>query len=73
MVNGSGVSICLAWDSRVKDVTLCVNGRKKLNQLHSVLSNRDVTLCVRRLLLYNILPVVRPNIEYLYTIYIVLW
>ena len=29
-----------AWDSHVNHV--CVNGRKKLNQLHSVLSNRDI-------------------------------
>ena len=57
MLSGSGVSICYlgfaylgvnfdslgAWDSHVNDV--CVNGRKKLNQLHSVLSNRDITLC----------------------------
>ena len=48
-----------AWDSHVKDV--CVNGRKKLNQLHSVLSNRDINLCARTLLL---LSVVRPSIEY---------
>ena len=47
------------WDSHVKDV--CVNGRKKLNQLHSVLSNRDINLCARRLLL---LSVVQPSIEY---------
>ena len=46
-----------AWDSHVKDV--CVNGRKKLvNRLHSILSNRDINLCVRRLLL---LSVVRPS------------
>ena len=31
------------WDSHVKDV--CVNGRKKLNQLHSILSNR-ILICV---------------------------
>ena len=48
-----------ACDSHVKDV--CVNGRKKLNQLHSVLSNRDINLCAHRLLL---LSVVRPSIEY---------
>ena len=38
-----------AWDSHVKDA--CVNGKKKLNQLHSVLSNRDINLCASRLLL----------------------
>ena len=48
-----------ALDNHVKDV--CVNGRKKLNQLHSVLHNRDINLCARRLLL---LSVVRPSIEY---------
>ena len=48
-----------AWDSHVKDV--CVNGGKKLNQLRSVLSNRDINLRARRLLL---LSVVRPSIEY---------
>ena len=48
-----------AWDSHVKDV--CVNGRKKRNQLHSVLSSRDINSCARRLLL---LSVVRPSIEY---------
>ena len=48
-----------AWDSHVKHV--CVNGRKKLNQLHIVLSNRDVNLCARRLLL---LSVFRPSIKY---------
>ena len=41
-----------AWDSHVKDV--CVNGRKKLNQLHSVLSNRDINLCARRLMLLSV-------------------
>ena len=40
---------------------MCVNGRKKLNQLHSALSNRDINLCSRRFLL---LSVVRPSIEY---------
>ena len=34
---------------------MCVNDRKKLNQLHSVLSNRDINLCV---------SVVRPSIEH---------
>ena len=48
-----------AWDSHVNDV--CVNGRKALNQLQSVLSNRDINLCALTLLL---LSVVRPSIEY---------
>ena len=48
-----------AGGSHVNDV--CVNGRKKVNQFHSVLSNRDINLCACRLLL---LSVVRPSIEY---------
>ena len=48
-----------AWDVHVKKV--CVNGRKKVNQLHSVLANRDINVSARRLLL---LAVVRPSIEY---------
>ena len=37
------------------------NGRKKVNQLHKVISNRNVNLSAHRLLL---LSVIRPNIEY---------
>ena len=37
------------------------NGRKKVNQLHSVIGNRGVNLSARRLLL---LSVVRPTREY---------
>ena len=37
------------------------NGRKKVNQLHSVISNRDINLSAYRLLL---LSVIRPSIEY---------
>ena len=36
-------------------------GRKKVNQLHSVISNRDINLSACRLLL---LSVVRPSLEY---------
>ena len=36
-------------------------GSKKVNQLHSVISNRDINLSARRLLL---LSVVRPSLEY---------
>ena len=43
-----------AWDVHI-------NGRKKVNQLHSVISNRDINLSARRLLL---LAVVRPTLEY---------
>ena len=37
------------------------NCKKKVNQLHSVISNRDINLTARRLLL---LSVVRPSLEY---------
>ena len=36
------------------------NGRKKVNQLHKVISNRNVNLSASRLLL----SVIRPSIEY---------
>ena len=48
-----------AWDAHIKRVV--ENGRKKVNQLHSVISNRGVNLSARRLLL---LSVVRPTLEY---------
>ena len=48
-----------AWDVHLKKVL--DNGRKKVNQLHSVISNRDVNLSASRLLL---LSVIRPSIEY---------
>ena len=48
-----------AWDGHRKKVLDC--GRKKVNQLHSVISNRDINLSARRLLL---LSVVRPSLEY---------
>ena len=37
------------------------NGRKKVNRLHSIISNRDINLSARRLLL---LSVIRPSLEY---------
>ena len=37
------------------------NGRKKVNQLHKVISNRNVNLSAGRLLLFS---VIRPSIEY---------
>ena len=40
---------------------ILINGRKKVNQLHKVISNRNVNLSARRLLL---LSVIRPSIEY---------
>ena len=48
-----------AWDVHLKKVL--DNGRKKVNQFHRVISNRDINLSARRLLL---LSVIRPSIEY---------
>ena len=48
-----------AWDGHIKKVLDC--GRKKVNQLHSVITNRDINLSARRLLL---LSVVRRSLEY---------
>ena len=47
-----------AWDVHKK---VLENGRKKVNQLHSVISNRDINLNAHRLLL---LSVIRPTTEY---------
>ena len=48
-----------AWDMHIKK--LLDNGRKKVNQLHKVISNRKVNLSSCSLLL---LSVIRPSIEY---------
>ena len=48
-----------AWGMHIKKVV--ASGKKKVNQLHSVISNRDINLSPRRLLL---LAVVRPTLEY---------
>ena len=48
-----------SWDAHVKKVL--DSGKKKVNQLHSVISNRSINLTARRLLL---LSVVRPCLEY---------
>ena len=48
-----------AWDMHIKK--LLDNGRNKVNQLHKVISNRNVNLSTSRLFL---LSVVRPSIEY---------
>ena len=37
------------------------NGREKVNQLHKVISNRNINLSTRRMLLLSVL---RPSIEY---------
>ena len=47
------------WDMHMKKVA--ASGKKKVNQLHSVISNRDINLSARRLLL---LAVIRPTLEY---------
>ena len=44
---------------RIKKVV--ASGKEKVNQLHSIISNRDINLSARRLLL---LAVVRPTLEY---------
>ena len=48
-----------AWDMHIKK--FLDNGRKKVNRLHKVISNRNVNLSAGRLLL---LSVIRPSIEY---------
>ena len=58
-----------AWDVQVCGgmrryavcMQVCDNCKKKVNRLHSVISNRDINLNARRLLL---LSVVRPSLEY---------
>ena len=47
------------WDTHVKRVIR--NGRKKVNQLHSIISNRNTNLSAQSLLLLSVL---RPSIEY---------
>ena len=41
------------WDTHVKRVIS--NGRKKVNQLHIIISNRNINLSARRLLLLSVL------------------
>ena len=48
-----------AWDMHIKK--LLENGRKKVNQLYKVISNKNINLNARKLLL---LSVIRPTIEY---------
>ena len=48
-----------AWDIHIQK--LHDNWQKKVNQLHSVISNRYINLTARRLLL---LFVVRPSLDY---------
>ena len=49
-----------SWDSHVQKVIN--NGKKKLNQLHRFLSNRNISTVARRLLLVSVL--FRPTLEY---------
>ena len=42
-----------AWDVHLK----IDNGRKKVNQLHSVISNRDINLSARRLLTLSVISI----------------
>ena len=48
-----------AWDMHIRK--LLDNGRKRVNQLHKVISNRNINLSAHRHLL---LSVIRPSIEY---------
>ena len=48
-----------AWDLHIKKVV--DTGKGKINKVHSIISNRDINLSARRLLL---LSVIRPSIEY---------
>ena len=48
-----------AWDMHIKKVL--DTGKRKLNQLNSIISNRNINLSARRLLL---LSVIRPSLEY---------
>ena len=41
------------WDVHLKEVL--DNGRKKVKQLHSVISNRDINFSARRLLLLSVI------------------
>ena len=43
------------WDAHLKKVL--DNGRKKVNQLHSVISNMDINLSARRPLLLSVIRV----------------
>ena len=47
-----------AWDLHIKKVLS--TGKEKVNKLHSIISNRDINLSARRLLL---LSVIRPSME----------
>ena len=48
-----------AWDTHIKK--LIRNGKQKVNQLNSIISNRYINLSVRRMVLLSVL---RPSLEY---------
>ena len=48
-----------AWDTHIKK--LIQNGKQKVNQLNSIISNRYINLSARRMLLLSVL---RPSLEY---------
>ena len=50
-----------AWDMHIRKLLDIHVGRKRVNQLHKVISNRNINLSSRRHLL---LSVIRPSIEY---------
>ena len=49
-----------AWDVQIKVLD---NGRKKVNQLHSVISNKDINLSAPRLLLMAAMPTIEYESE----------
>ena len=48
-----------AWDTHIKK--LIQNGKQKVNQLNSIISNRYINLSARRMLLLSVL---RPSLKY---------
>ena len=48
-----------AWNTHIKK--LIQNGKQKVNQLNSIISNRYINLSTRRMLLLSVL---RPSLEY---------
>ena len=48
-----------AWDVHIR--MLLQNGRRRLNQMHKFISNRNINFSACRLLL---LSVIRPSVEY---------
>ena len=59
---GIGFSYNRAWDTHIKKLTQ--NGKKKVNQLHSVISNCNINLSARCMLLLSVL---HPNLSMVVT------